>query len=258
MRRYFERKYWWEFIICDDCSTDGTGDILAEYNEKYPDKFVVLKNDINRKLSYSLNRCLEVAQGEYIARMDGDDRSRDDRFEKQVRFLDEHPEYAFVGSLAIPFDSVSEKTDSPMYYYENPNIYVFVLWYAYHHPAMMVRKSAYDTVGGYTVCKRCDRGQDLDLWFKCLEKDLKGYNIQECLHYYRESVNTMKRRTLKTRYYASLTRVIGCRRCGYPFYFYILSFKPMLLYFVPDKLLLAVKEKIRKRKNLKKQNSDWI
>ena len=61
----------WEFVICDDCSTDGTYSILLNYQRNHPGKFRILKNDQNSKLAFSLNRCLGEASGEFIARMDG-------------------------------------------------------------------------------------------------------------------------------------------------------------------------------------------
>ena len=88
----------WEFIICDDCSTDGTYQILQKYKNEYPDKFVIIKNKQNSKLSFSLNHCLKYAQGKYIARMDGDDRAVPERLKKQIEFLNSHKEYQLVGS----------------------------------------------------------------------------------------------------------------------------------------------------------------
>ena len=81
----------WEFVICDDASTDNTLQVLEEYKRKYPDKFVILHNEKNLMLAGSLNRCLEYAEGEYIARMDADDIAVNTRLEKQVRFLDDNP-----------------------------------------------------------------------------------------------------------------------------------------------------------------------
>ena len=80
----------WELIMCDDGSTDNTYNIAQEYKERYPDKIVLLKNEKNMGLNYTLNKCLEVASGEYIARMDGDDISLPTRFEKEIGFLNEH------------------------------------------------------------------------------------------------------------------------------------------------------------------------
>ncbi len=64
----------WELIVCDDGSTDGTADLVRAWAEKYPGQIIYLQNDRNYGLSHTLNRCLEKARGEFIARMDGDDR----------------------------------------------------------------------------------------------------------------------------------------------------------------------------------------
>ena len=74
----------WEVIMCDDCS-------FSQHNrkwqnamfEKYPQKFILLKNKENKGLNFTLNKCLQVATGEYIARMDGDDLCEKDRFGKR-------------------------------------------------------------------------------------------------------------------------------------------------------------------------------
>lgn len=88
----------WVMICCDDASKDNTLNILKEYQRRYPDKFVIIKNERNKKLPYSLNHCLKYVKTELIARMDADDWSMPERFEKQVTFLCEHPEYDLVGT----------------------------------------------------------------------------------------------------------------------------------------------------------------
>ena len=55
----------WEFIICDDCSTDNTLGILKEYQEKEP-RIIVIQNEVNKRLAASLNNCLSQAKGKYI------------------------------------------------------------------------------------------------------------------------------------------------------------------------------------------------
>ena len=71
----------WELIMCDDGSLDDTYKIALKYKEQYPGKVVVLKNEHNLGLNATLNNCLAVAKGNYIARMDGDDRCSINRFE---------------------------------------------------------------------------------------------------------------------------------------------------------------------------------
>ena len=91
-------------IMCDDGSKDNTLDIAKEFADKYPGKFILIRNDKNMKLAATLNHCLEYADTEYVARMDGDDISLPTRFEKEINFLDNHPEYALVSCPMIHFD----------------------------------------------------------------------------------------------------------------------------------------------------------
>lgn len=93
----------WEMIICDDCSTDNTQEVVSRYTNKFP-QIKLIRNETNKRLAYSLNYCLEYAQGEYIARMDADDMCLPNRLKKQVEFLDSHPEYQVVGGGVQLFD----------------------------------------------------------------------------------------------------------------------------------------------------------
>ena len=88
-----------ELILIDDASTDGTPDVLGALKERDA-RVLLLRNDQNRGLAYSLNAGLHVARGEFIARMDADDFSHAGRLAAQKKFLEENPSYAFVGSAA--------------------------------------------------------------------------------------------------------------------------------------------------------------
>lgn len=221
----------WEFIICDDCSVDDTYKILKEYEDKYPEQIKILKNDVNSKLSFSLNHCLKYAKGEYIARMDGDDISLPERLEKQVEFLDEHSEYSVVGSAMLPFD---ENGDKPVRYYkEEPGKNDMLSRSPFPHATIMMRKTAYDAVGGYTVSKRTTRAQDYDMWFRFFALGLKGYNLQEPLYRVLEDDNAIRRRTFQSRCYEVQTKLIGYKMLHYPVYKYIFAFKPILSALIP-------------------------
>ena len=88
-----------EFIICDDGSTDRTREILETF-ARDDARIKLLFNGRNEGLAYSLNCCLAIASGSYIARQDADDVSHSERLERQRDFLDHHSEFGFVGTSA--------------------------------------------------------------------------------------------------------------------------------------------------------------
>ena len=95
-----------EFIIINDGSTDNTANIIKQYAKK--DKRIkFIDNKDNRGFIARLNDCLNIAKGEYIAKMDSDDISLPTRLEKQVEFLDKHPDYGMVGCWLKAFQSDS-------------------------------------------------------------------------------------------------------------------------------------------------------
>ena len=77
-----------EFIIINDGSTDDSENVVLSFNDP---RIRYFKNEENKGLVHTLNKGLDLAEAEWIARMDGDDISSPDRFEKQWSFLNEHP-----------------------------------------------------------------------------------------------------------------------------------------------------------------------
>ena len=88
----------WELILCDDGSHITYQPLIDEAIEM-DERIIRIRNKTNKGLGYSLNQCLSIAKGKYIARMDGDDISEPERFRKQYDFLERHPEYQWVGSI---------------------------------------------------------------------------------------------------------------------------------------------------------------
>jgi glycosyltransferase involved in cell wall biosynthesis len=83
-----------EFLIIDDCSTDGTFEYLKTLDDP---RITLIRKPKNTGITISLNIGLQMATGEYIARMDGDDISLPDRFAKQVAFMDENQDVIVCG-----------------------------------------------------------------------------------------------------------------------------------------------------------------
>jgi glycosyltransferase involved in cell wall biosynthesis len=89
-------KFEYEIIIGDDCSTDGTADVIREYQRKYPAKILPIFEENNigmgRNFAKTLNRC----SGEYVALLEGDDYWTDpEKLQQQAAFLDANPGCAF-------------------------------------------------------------------------------------------------------------------------------------------------------------------
>ena len=72
--------------------------VAQRYVAEYSDKFILLENDKNMGLNYTLNKCLKFAKGEYIARMDGDDTCSEERFQKEIECLINNPDIDIVST----------------------------------------------------------------------------------------------------------------------------------------------------------------
>lgn len=223
----------WELIMCDDASSDNTYKIANKYAQRY-NNIILLKNSSNKRLAYSLNKCLKCANGKYIARMDSDDESLPERFERQVDFLEKHLEYHVVGSAMVLFDEHGENgirrcKECPMQ---------DDIWNSspFAHPTIMMRKYVYDTLNGYTVSKDTMRAEDLDLWFRFKISGYMGYNIQTPLYRYHESLEDYKKRNIRA--------AIGTAKLIYKYYKlmhiknkYIWIIKPIISALLPNKLM---------------------
>ncbi len=205
----------WEWILCDDCSTDDTYNIAKEYVDKYPGKFILIKNKKNSKLAYSLNHCLQYATGYYIARMDADDISTPDRIEKEVQWLKDHPDMQMVGTAIQWFDD-EHGLNKIIYLPEKPDKWTLHKSMPFIHATFMTYKSVLAHIGNYTVAERTNRAQDYDLYFKFYAAGYNGGNIQEPLYQVREDNAAFKRRTFMVRWNAFKTTKIGYKMLGYP------------------------------------------
>ena len=210
----------WELIMCDDASSDQTYDIAKRYQTKFPDKVFLLRNEKNMGLNYTLNRCLEIAHGQYIARMDGDDISLPERFEKEITFLESNPQFALVSAEMEMFDEfgVWGKTTA----ISEPQINDFCKHSPFFvHAAVMIRTEVLREVGGYTIDPRLLRVEDCHLWFKIYAAGFRGANIQQVLYQMRNDRNANNRRTLHARKNGMYVMRVGFRMVRMPWYKYV-------------------------------------
>lgn len=204
----------WELIMCDDGSSDGTYTLAEKYKERNPDKIILLKNERNMKLSYTLNRCLEAATGELIARMDGDDISHRDRIDKQVAYLSEHPDIQLVGCAMRRFDE--KGFHDIMHPVQAPDRWTLHHRVPFYHATILTYKKVFDALHGYNDTDRTTRVEDRDLWFRFFANGFSGANIDEVLYDVRENADTISRRTTRSRFQSLRTTAYGYRLLGYP------------------------------------------
>jgi len=139
-----------EFIIVDDGSTDGSGEVLDRFEQN--DERIRLVHQENRGLLTSTNRGLDMARGEYIARMDGDDINHPERFERQVAFLEDNPEIGILGTQADKIDADGNvREDWKRSLPTSSDIVTWQLLFniCFCHPTIMMRRAVLDELGGY-------------------------------------------------------------------------------------------------------------
>ena len=182
-----------EIVMVEDGPlTPALDAVLDKYTRKHPlIKLVPLP--VNRGLGEALNEGLKHCSGELVARMDTDDISKPDRFAKQSEVLRRNPDIDIVGSWVEEFrDGVNDvvsvrkvpETHREIYKYakkRNP----------FNHPAVMFRKKAVLSAGGY---RHFLWFEDYCLWVQMLKEGKKAHNIQESLLFFRASPDMFRRR----------------------------------------------------------------
>lgn len=221
----------WNIILCDDGSTDDTYLVAQEYSQKYPDKIILLKNTRNEGLNFTLNRCLTYADGDFVARMDGDDISVTTRFEKEVDALEANPEYAIVSTAMTYFDESGEWGHGSVITYPQPED--FLRGTPFCHAPCMVRREAYEAVGGYTDNPRYIRVEDYDLWIKMYAKGYRGMNLSEPLYRMRDDRNAIARRKYRYRINEFFVRIKAVKELHLHVKGYFYALRPLIVGLIP-------------------------
>ncbi|MDQ6531540.1 glycosyltransferase [Flavobacterium sp. LHD-85] len=173
-----------EFIIINDGSTDETENIIFSYNDN---RIRYIKNESNLRLIKTLNYGIELAKGEYIARMDADDIAVTDRFEKQIKQFILHDEIDMVNCQCLLLNE-----DGNGYRKNRTNItvnyeaikYVSIFQTMIVHPAVMIKTSIMKRFK-YNDQINTEHVEDFELWNRLFENNIKCFTIPESLIFYR-------------------------------------------------------------------------
>lgn len=175
-----------EFLILNDGSTDGSAAIIDRYAAQ--DGRIRAIHRENKGLIVSLNQLLDEARSAIIARMDGDDIARPDRFAKQYAFLKDNPDHGVVSSWTTDIDA--KGTPFPLGGDDQPTSHAEFLaaiesgGQLLCHPSAMFRRDLVRSVGGYHAAFR--HCEDYDLWLRLSDK-CKLASLPERLTLYRHT-----------------------------------------------------------------------
>jgi len=201
-----------ELIIVNDGSIDNTTTIVESFNDN---RIRLVHNDGNKGLIYTRNRLLTLAQGEYIAILDGDDIAYQDRLKLQYNFLLANPEVVLCGGHAAIINEHGNKTGDKLRVPVNNTIDLFMLFgNPFVNSTTMFKTSVFTELNGY---QNYTISEDFDLFIRMAEK-YKVANLDETLVDYRVHSNNTSTLNTNTRL-ANERKIISHmqKRIGLPY-----------------------------------------
>ncbi len=195
-----------ELLVINDGSTDDSALIVKSYDDP---RVRLINNEQNLGLITTLNRGVKLAKGQYLARMDQDDISLPDRLEKQIKYMEAHPEVAVLGSWAYTIDAKGEvvgelrtpdeRNLACFYWRPSPHI----------HPSVMMRLAAlhqapYDA--------SFPDAEDYALWLCLKTKGMVMSNLPEFLMQYRmhtENISVTRRQSQLESSFKAFRQYVG-------------------------------------------------
>lgn len=223
----------WECIICDDASRDGTWGLL-ERLVGGDERFILTRNDTNRGPAYSRNRCIEKAQGKFIAIQDADDVSAPERLERQADFLDSRPDVSGAGSFARLMDG-DGTVWGELRVRREPGKRDWLKGSQVIHASVMIRKSDMEDVGLYDEGMRI--AEDYDLFTKLVARGRTIVTMPEFLYAIRWDASSYSRKGFSSRWGEARVKHRIAKRLTGEWYSFIYMVRPILLGLVPPLLL---------------------
>lgn len=227
-----------EIIICDDCSSDNTYEVMKKLKHKYSN-VVIIKNKTNIKAGATRNNCIKVSKGYFILLQDADDYSQKNRIEKLISIFNKHPEVAYVSSGMNKFNECG--IWSKLSFVERKiSKYDIVKGCPVAHAATMFKADALKAIDGYRISKETVRLEDYDLFFRLYLNGKSGYVIPDLLYNYREDQQAFKRKKYRFRIDEYKIRKKYFKDMKVNFYYYIYVVKPLIIGLIPLSLLKVI------------------
>lgn len=184
-----------EIVLIEDGPLgDELRHIITDWKSLLGERLVLLRNTKNLGLTKSLNKGLKVIKSDFIARMDSDDISHPLRFERQIKYLKEHPEISVVGGSLQEFDAAHECLNIRHYPLTNEMVISSICKASpLAHPTVMMRRTIFEN--GLSYNEKYRTSQDIALWFDVLCHGYKIGNVEDITIYFRRDSDMYRRRS---------------------------------------------------------------
>lgn len=184
-----------EIILVEDGPlTEELMNVIEKWKSLIGDSLKIIVNKQNIGLTKSLNKGIDLAKGEYIARMDSDDISTPDRFREQLEYFEAHPDVAVVGGCIQEFSSSNDMVNIRRFPITNTDVKMTIHKASpLAHPTVMMRRAIFDD--GLRYNEKYKTSQDLALWFDVLKAGYKIGNLSDITLKFRREENIYKRRS---------------------------------------------------------------
>ena len=171
----------WELIVVDDCSTDGTVNVISNFEDK---RIHLLKNEKNSGAAISRNRALREATGKWIAFLDSDDVWHPEKLERQLKFM-------LKNGYAFTFTDYRIQLNGQWLPYINTGPDVIDRRKMYNYCYFSTITVMYDReIVGLIQIEDLKKNNDYAMWLQAVERT-KCYRMPECLSYYIKHDNSI-------------------------------------------------------------------
>lgn len=183
----------WEFIIADDSTRKETIKAIDTFAEA-DSRIILIRKAKRMGFVEALNEGLKIAHGKYIARMDGDDVSLEDRLQCQVDYMEQYPNVDILGGAMSIIDKNGKITSSRRYPIKGLRLHLWaIVRNPLAHPTVMFRNTILDAGLFYDMEQK--KAEDIEFWLRLKRKGFRLENMSRKLLNYRVEGDLALKRT---------------------------------------------------------------
>ncbi len=226
-----------DFIIVVDTTFDENLSYLTSLTDS---RISIIKNISNIGLAASLNNAISSIETDYIVRMDTDDISHSDRISEQLKFIEDHPQYAIVSCSYNTFDDNGIYNKSS--FHGEVTLKHLIKSNMFSHPGMILNTKILKEINGYPLFQRA---QDYAMIFELYSCGYKGCVMEQILLDYRMDSSGYKKKKFKFRVLEYKIRSFYYKKLRVEFIYRVYKFKPIFIGLIPNCIYKLLHKKRR-------------